>query len=382
MQMFKRKVLYLGGFDPRGARFYHGLCAEQVGRLTGEAAATVGKRRRVDGDAVWQIGADDGSFVTDHEFLVWDDLVRRHWVKGPWALLTHSLRAYGHFIRQIDWRAARIVPKGSKITLFYPGASMLLLPVVVALLLWPLFALLLPVLLALLPAIGVAAAITPPIMQRLHSKWLLRFIIFNDMVAREATDPALAARLVHFTDRVEAALAGDWDEILFVTHSNGSILAMPVMAELLDRRAGVLPDNFTLVTLGSTIQLVALRRDASAFRAVLGRVAARHFRWLDIGSLTDGACIPLVDPCNGTGVNRPSGILQLSPRWFHYSEPASYARRRFDKYEVHFDYLRRLDTPSPLDYIGISCGARPIVESIAAFRTENDIADDRSAAHG
>jgi hypothetical protein len=193
------------------------------------------------------------------------------------------------------------------------------------------------------------------------------------MVAREATDPALATRLMRFADRVEATLDEDWDEILFVTHSNGSILSMPVMAEVLDRRGGQLPEHFSLVTLGSTIQLVALRRDASAFRALLKRVTARHFRWLDIGSPTDGACIPLVDPCNGTGVKRPPGIVQFSPRWFHYSDPAAYARRRYNKYEIHFDYLRRLDTPSPLDYVGISCGDRPLTEAMAAFEAENGV---------
>ncbi|MET0362832.1 MAG: hypothetical protein ABW048_13880 [Sphingobium sp.] len=367
--MFKRKVLYLGGFDPRGARFYHRLCGEQVGGLT--PPVTVGQRRRVEGEMQWEVTAQDGSFRTSHEFLVWDDLVRRHWVKGPRALIVSTLRAYFHFSRLIDWRAARVVPRGSKITLFYPGASMFLLPIVVALILAPLLAIALPVLIAIPVAIAAAIAITPPAMQRLHSKWLLRFIIFNDMVARQATDPALTVRLTRFTDRIAAALDEDWDEILFVTHSNGSILAMPVMADLLDRRGGQLPDSFTLVTLGSTIQLVALRKDAAAFRAILARVAAWPFRWLDIGSLTDGACIPLVDPCNGTGVRRPPGILQLSPRWFRYCNPANYAKRRLNKYETHFDYLRRLDSPSPLDYVGITCGTRPLTASIAAFQAEN-----------
>lgn len=369
MAIFKRKVLYLGGFDPRGARFYHSLCGEQVGRLA--APPTVSARRRVAGDVSWDVTATDGSFETSHEFLVWDDLVRRHWVKGPKALIISTLRAYANFSRRIDWKAARIVPRGSKITLFYPGASMFLLPILVALILGPVLAIVLPWPVAVVLAVGIAIAITPPVMQRLHSKWLLRFIIFNDMVARQATDPALDTRLARFTERVEKVLAEDWDEILFLTHSNGSILAMPIMADLLDRRTTPLPDHFTLVTLGSTIQLVALRRDAAAFRAILKRVAAHSFRWLDIGSPTDGACIPLVDPCNGTGVNRPPGIVQFSPRWFRYCDPANYAKRRLNKYETHFDYLRRLDTPSPLDYIGITCGDRPLAASIDAFRQDN-----------
>jgi hypothetical protein len=32
MEKFKRKVFYLGGFDPRGVRFYHQLYREQAER--------------------------------------------------------------------------------------------------------------------------------------------------------------------------------------------------------------------------------------------------------------------------------------------------------------------------------------------------------------
>ena len=44
MQKFKRKVFYLGGFDPRGVRFYHQLYRDQAARytaLTGEAVETM-----------------------------------------------------------------------------------------------------------------------------------------------------------------------------------------------------------------------------------------------------------------------------------------------------------------------------------------------------
>ncbi|MET0240761.1 MAG: hypothetical protein ABW184_12785 [Sphingobium sp.] len=375
MATFKRKVHYLGGFDPRGARFYHGLCEEQIGKLTGADAATVGKRRRVGGDMQWEIWGDvqgdDAAFLTNYEFLVWDDLVRRHWVKGGWGLIGHMVTAYRHFIAQIDWKAARPVPAGSKLTLFYPGASVLLLPLLIALPIWIILAQLVGAIFAGIPALAIGVWATPAVLKRLHSLWLLRFIIFNDMLARGATDPALGGRLDHFVDRIDASLAEDWDEILFVVHSNGSILAVPIMAALLDRHGGKLPDHFNFVTLGSTIQLVSLRRDASRFHALCDTLAQGWFRWLDIGSPTDGACIPLVDPFPKRPVSRPVGLLQFSPRWFRYCDPATYKARRRNKYETHFDYLRRLDSPSPLDFVSIVCGAQPLGKSIAAFEAQN-----------
>ncbi|HEX7872980.1 MAG TPA: hypothetical protein VF475_08725 [Sphingobium sp.] len=369
--MFKRKVLYLGGFDPRGARFYHGLCAEQVGKLEGDDAANVSQRHRDNGNVRWTVEARDGSYATTHEFLVWDDLVRQHWIKEPFRLLSHGLRAYGHFVRQIDWKTARIVPRGSKVTLFYPGASMLLVPLLIMAVLGSLLSMLLPVWAAMPLAFAAGIAATPTILRRIHSLWLLRFIIFNDLLARDAISEALRQRMETFSARIDATLDEDWDEVLFLTHSNGSVLSVPVIASLLARRQGVLPEHFSMVTLGGTIQLIACRRDAVRYGAQLDTLAAGRFRWLDVGSLTDGACIPLVDPCLRRPVTRPAGLRQFSPRWFRYSDPATYKAQRRDKYETHFNYLRRLDRPSPLDYVGLTCGARPLPQSIAAFEAEN-----------
>jgi hypothetical protein len=373
--MFKRKILYLGGFDPRGARFYHWLCAEQLKGLSEEEAATISDPRRRNGNVHWTVEAVDGSYRTDHEFLVWDDLVRQHWIKEPFRLLSHGFNAYAHFIGQIDWKTARIVPRSSKFTLFYPGASMLMAPLLIMIVLGALLSLLLPVWVAVLLALAAGISATPAILRRVHSLWLLRFIIFNDLLARDAAGEALTARLATFTDRIDATLDEEgWDEILFLTHSNGSVLSVPVMAPLLDRRGGLLPERFSAVTLGGTIQLIACRKDATHYGRMLDTLAGGQYRWLDIGSLTDGACIPLVDPCLRRTVTHPPGLVQLSPRWFRYCDPATYQAQRRDKYETHFNYLRRLDMPSPLDYVGITCGARSLDQSIAAFRAENETA--------
>ena len=374
MGMFKRKVIYLSGFDPRGARFYHWLLAEQIAednRRDGTHPLTISEPVRLKGDARWSVTRADGTLEAEHLFLGWDDLVRRHWIKGPIPLLRHAFSAYVRFVARMDWRLMRKVPRGSKIALYYPGASLLVLPVLIALLLWPLLALAAGWMIGLPVALALGVAISIWVMRRIHSLWLLRFVIFNDMLARERPVEAMDARLAHFVDSIDAALAEPWDEVVFVTHSNGAILGVPALAELLDRHDGTLPPHFSFVTLGGCIQLLAIRRDSARFHGLLDRLATGRFRWLDIGSPTDGACVPLVDPCIGRPVARPPGLVQLSPRWFRYCDPAGYDRRRRDKYETHFDYLRRLDSPSPLDYLGITASTRPLAESIAAFEAEN-----------
>lgn len=37
---------------------------------------------------------------------------------------------------------------------------------------------------------------------------------------------------------------------------------------------------------------------------------------------------------------------------------------------THFDYLRRLDHPSPLDYLGLVASLRPLAASVAEFEDQ------------
>ena len=357
MPVFKRKVFYLGGFDPRGARYYHAVLAQAVAahKAAGgepEGVLTLSGRRRVGPNAGWTMDDAAGRLHGDHEFLVWDDLVRRAWVRSAAGVLARGALAYAHMLRGMDWRLARQCPWGSWQAALAPGLVFvvpLLVLVLIGLGWWWLA--------------GVVALGGGLVLRRLPSLWLLRFVIFNDALARRRHDGALEARLDDFAARIREALAQDWDEVLLVTHSNGSILAVPLMDRL-----GAVPGHFALVTLGSCIPFVALRRDAGWFGAVLDRMGG--FVWLDIGSPTDGACAPLVPPCLGRAVERPVGLVQVSPRWFRYCDRATYDARRRDKYQTHFDYLRRMDRASPLDYLGLVAAARPLVQSIAAFEAE------------
>ncbi len=364
--MFKRKIFYLGGFDPRGGRFYHALLAEQVARAP---ALSLSEPRRAGKDMAWTV-AGDGVEAQFH-FLAWDDLVRRHWVKAPPALLAATVRAYWGFVTQAQWHRTAKVPGGSKFTLFYPGATLIGVPLLLAMLVGGLLRWLVPGWLALAGALVAGFGLGWWLLVRIHSLWLLRFIIFNDRFARRATGPALDERLAQFAATITTALDEDWDEVLLVTHSNGSILAVPVLAQVLAARGGELPGNFAFVSLGGCVQLLEFRRDAPQFRAQLATLARGRLAWLDVGSLTDGAAIPLVDPWLGHAPCPPHDLTQLSPRWFRYCDPATYKARRADKYATHFDYLRRLDRASPLDYLGLTCAARALAVSIAAFEADN-----------
>jgi hypothetical protein len=238
------------------------------------------------------------------------------------------------------------------------------------LMLFGLLALALPWWAALVGGLALGWGITFAALRWISALWLLRFVVFNDALAREVVSPAYQDRLGKAAERIQQAFTEEWDEVLLVTHSNGSILAVPLMARLLDLCGGAIPPHFALVTLGNCMQLLACRKDAAWFGQLLDRLGQGQFRWLDIGSPTDGACAPLVPPCLGRAVEHPAGLTQISPRWFRYCDAATYQARRRDKYTTHFDYLRRLDRPSALDFLGLTASARPLDASIAAFEAE------------
>ena len=375
---FRRKIFYLAGFDPRGARLYHAMLEEEAARANGSGAAiTVTPRRRSGGDAVCEVISDspEGACHTEYVFLAWDDIVRRNWPSRPLAVLRQATRAYAGFTLRFNWPLARRAPVGSRKTLFYPGINLLAMPPLTCLVVFMIARLILwhqPWWLALLIALAVTVAGAVVRLRALPSMWLLRFVIFNDSLARHPPDDELDQRLDRFAARISAALAAeDADEVLLVTHSNGSILGIPLMLRLRDRAGGAMPGRFGFVTLGGCVQLLAARKDALWFHGLLDRLATGGFAWLDIGSLTDGACVPLIPPLLGRTVETPPGFTQLSPRWFRYADPAAHAARRKDKQATHFDYLRRLARPSPLDYVALITAARPLAASIEAFRAEN-----------
>jgi hypothetical protein len=369
--VFKRKIFYVGGFDPRGVRFYYHLLKDEVARYaarTGEAA-TVTRRRQVSPiRSDWTVENRGQGVHTDYSFLRWEDIVNAAWIRNPLSLARASVATYLGHLRHLDLPGSRKLGKGPLITLFYPPLLTLLVPLLLAL---PVFTLLLvwaPWLLALLLGLAVGIAGSVPILKSIHAPWLLRFFAFNADFGDGEFSLAVQERLDRFAEEILPALDGDFDEVLLVTHSNGSILSVPLLARLLEARGGAMPAKFALVTLGHCIPLVAMRRDATRFHDRLRELAAGDFRWIDIGSPPDGAAYFGVDPMKLVEPAPRPQIELLSPRFHLFFDPATYHTGWRHKYDIHFDYLKTGDTVSPLALPSIAASAQPIADAVATFR--------------
>lgn len=374
MAGFKRKVFYVGGFDPRGPRFYHALAADQIQRwsLRMAEAVEITTRKTVSDTRIdWTIRNPDRQVETEYSFLRWDDLVRAAWITNPFALAIRAFRAYRDNIRFLDFKTGKTLGKGPLITLFYPAVFTLLFPLIFGLPVALVLAFWLPWLLAL--PIGLLAGIflARPLLIKMHAPWLLRFFVFNSELGGGEGDPALERRLDTFADEVLAGLAQGWNEVVLLTHSNGSILCVPLMARILKRTGGTLPANFTFVTMGHCIPLVAGRRDALRFKEQLALLAAHDFRWIDIGSPPDGAAYSGINPMLLVSPDPRPRMELLSPRFHLFYDPETYHKGYANKYEVHFDYLRTGDRVSEIDWPSLMATERTMEQAVAEFRANH-----------
>jgi hypothetical protein len=372
MSGFKRQVFYIGGFDPRGSRFYRELMRTQLDRYaerTGERVvmATLPAENAHRSD--WSILNRDQDAATLHSFLRWEDIVHAAWIRNPLELARRAARAYYAYFQHLDRDAGRGLPKGPLITLVYPPIVTIALPLLLALPAMLVAAIWLPMALAFAISLTLGIALSYPLLRVSHATWLLRFFVFNSELGSGGTsDRALDSRLDLFAGEIAAALDNGSDEILLVTHSNGSILAVPVMARLMALRGGTMPANFALITYGQCIPLVACRRDATGFHDQLRVLAKGDFRWFDIGSPPDGAAFHGVNPLAFHAESWSPALTLLSPRFHRFYAPETYHKGWHNKYEIHFDYLRVGDLVSPLDLPTLVASHRTIDQAVTAFR--------------
>lgn len=373
MQKFKRKLFYLGGFDPRGVRFYHQMYREQAEnytRLSGERVEVSARRAGPASSAQWTVTNHDADVETDYEFLRWEDLVGKVWIRNPLLLAWRSIATYSAHARHMQFARMRKLRQGPVITILYPPLLGVLIPLALAIVPALLLSLLIPFWAAALVGIGVSAALSGRLLNKLIVPWLLRFMYYNHSVAAHGPGAEMDARLDQFAARIVEEMDGPWDEVIFASHSNGTIYAMSVLRRVLELRGGKpLPAHFTVLTLGQVVPVIALRRDARWYHADLKALDDKHFRLVDFSAPPDGAAYHDVHPIRLVSDQCVGRVDLLSPRFHLFYEPENYHGGWSNKYEAHFDYLRVGDRLSPVDYVSLTAGRRTIDEAIAAFRT-------------
>jgi hypothetical protein len=338
---------------------------------------TIGKRRRSGRLAhAWNISLAGGATETEYEFLRWDDIIRNHWPQNAVQLFKSAVPVYWVFLK------ANLIGKLLKIA--WPPALTVSYPIIAFLgmisgrLLLAAAAVLLAVSVGfpwwtgLFPGLaGIAGSLAFGrwLDARFRCDWLLRTYGLMQPWAYGKI-PELDERIREFASyMVEKIRASDADEVLLVGHSVGTILSIPLVAEMtrLDPELGLRGPAFGLVSLGNCIPLVSLLPGSQAFRDRLREVAtAPGVRWLDFSARRDGACVPQIDPLQVSGISRPEGIpvrpLQLPVRIVRMYSPESYARIKKDIFRVHFQYIMAGELLTDYDFFAITGGPISLAE--------------------
>nr|WP_111300681.1 hypothetical protein [Paracoccus saliphilus] len=375
---FRRRVLYLPGFDPIPPRRYRELYrregAEQA-RLSGYRLALRpggAHRRRFAWSADSTI--DGRKAEAQVEVLVWSDLVQasmRQGIAGTYLQLVRT--AWTYAATGALWRLARL-RRGPVIAALYPIA-VLLAQLVLALLASGLAAWAVAALGSAwlgLPVGLMAAAAVLWLGRRLDHK-LFAYYLMHDYAFTAAHQgaypPALEERLAQFRQRLAQTLDEDLDEVLVVGHSSGAYLAVSLLADLLrahpPRQDGPV---LALMTLGHVVPMAAFLPGAARLRADLAFLSqAPDIFWLDVTAPGDACCFALCDPVAVCGEAGPQQRwpLVISAAYTHTLSPERQKAIRHRWFRLHFQYLCAFDRPGDYDYFAITAGPLTLAERFA-----------------
>lgn len=370
---FRRRVLYLPGFDPIPPRRYRELYrregAEQA-RISGHELSmlpTGPDPQRFSWGVASRMG--DAEAETRIEVLVWSDIVQasmRAGIPGTYAQLLRTAWTYiatGTLTRLMRLR------RGPVIAALYPIAvlsAQFLLAVLAGLLTaWAVAAL--AGIWAGLVA-GLAAFCGILILGRRLDHRLFAYYLMHDYAFtaahRGAYPPALEERLAQFRARLTEVLDEDLDEVLVVGHSSGAYLAVSLLADLLRHGRPAGPD-LSLLTLGHVIPMAAFLPDAKRLREDLAWLSRREdIFWLDVTAPGDACCFALCDPVAVCGAGGEGQLwpLVISAAYTQTLSPEKQREIRNRWFRLHFQYLCAFDRPGDYDYFAITAGPQTLAQ--------------------
>jgi pimeloyl-ACP methyl ester carboxylesterase len=396
VQVRRRHVIYVQGYDPRGLAEYFRMFRREYRRtcelygLTGKISAPQDDPDRF--STAWDVTThgDGWQVETHYQFLRWEDIIRKDFARPAWWKILHMYRTFGAAI--FNGVYARVLRAHWRFGLFtiYPLVLMtfwIACGAVVGTLCSRLVASLgAPAgaqwVVGLVTGIGSFASFV----------WLTELKTYLLYIADDGISthqfahrqrPDWEERMETFAGYVvDAVRTSNADEVVIVGHSSGSFLAVDVLDRALirDPELGKRVPRVALLTIGANLPIVGFHPKAQWFRDRLRRLAlADGIDWVDFQSRHDIMNFWPFDPVAGHGIalgpeRRNPRVVAISFRdlWI----PGDFGRRRWRFFQAHFQFLlanERLG--AAYDYYLICCGPFDLVtratkpdEMIAAMR--------------
>jgi pimeloyl-ACP methyl ester carboxylesterase len=374
----RRHVLYVEGYDPRGAEAYYQLFQRSCDRFRKAWSAELTLDPfEIDSDdfAHWSLTTRSVGWqvATRYDFLRLERHIRAA-MNGP---------AVRQIVRGVGWLIDDIV-SGTMWRIFRASwrFGVHLLWIQALLVTW----------LALAAAIGLAAALVvsstfgQPLaiagglavtaaalfaLKPLANRWYVGQITSCWATLRRfgRAQPTWLDDTIETGARhlVAAAAAKNTDELMLVGHSTGSVIAAAIMARALalDPDLGRRGARLVLLTLGAVMPAVALHPAADRMRDIIKRLAGEPtLAWIECQSRKDVMNFEGFDPVDGVGVHveKRHNPLLWSVRFKEMVSSAYYQRLRWNFFRIHFQYISAGDRPTAHDYMLLIAGPVALVD--------------------
>lgn len=389
MQVKRRLVLHVQGYDPHGVAEYHERFRREYRRtcelygLTGEVSAA---QPSPDGlSASWDVSTkgDNWRVATHYTLLRFDDLARRDMERAPWWKIVQMYRtvgvsilngAFGRMLRT-NWRYALVAI-----------APILLITV------WVLLGSFVGILCMNL----VAALGAPEIVSRTVGLvtgfgafasilWLTEPLTGLLLGCDEAASidqfvggkrPDWSERLEAFARDVVDAAQGNADEVLAVGHGFGAALAINAIGRALtvDGALAKHGARVALLTLGASLPAVGFNPEAKGFRNRLRQIAtASDVDWIDVQSRDDILSFAPFDPIaiHDIALDTPRRNPKVMTVRFADLWAGGSLLRRLRVAKVHAQYLMANERRGcPYDYTMICCGPLDLAARAASAQAK------------
>ena len=374
MQIRRRRVFFIEGYEPKGADGFHHLFRREWNRFRTNWGVT-GKVHDVhfeSGDiASWEIetAGPNWQVATHYEFLRLEPQIRVNLAQPMWLQLARTTRwmagdlATGSLWRvfRASWRMGVLLSYSQVLFLVWFGVAVsggwfaaraTGLADTVA------------ILVGAAAALGIFALLRPVVgamfVNQLNNCWpYLREFARGKPTGFDRSVEVLAERIV------VAAKAGDADEILLVGHSAGAMLALTTIERALEKDPdlGIRRPNVAVITVGSIMPLFAMHPAAAKLRDTIKAISTEPtILWADCQAREDFMNFSGFDPVAGVGVEageqRCNPVIWQIPFQSMISAQ-TFKRMRLNFWRKHYQYIMSNERRAAYDYYMFVCGPAP-----------------------
>ena len=397
----RRILFYLPGYDPDASRRYRTLFVRELRLYAKRFGIVLPKISRAslseDGRAqTWTIeeGEADQATHTTYEVLLWDDLVRRDMARPLLmgaclnALALLHVAASGTLFRlyRASWKCGNVILYPFAMTFLLPAAVLLLaamshglLSIGFGLPAW--FALTLGIITGLVGLRRIAPWLEHAFLWQLMNDW-----VFNWQHAN-GWRPDYVTRVEAFADHVQTRMRSmEADEIMLVGHSTGALTAVELAARLLARDDGLGRERtaLSLLTLGSSLPIVAMQPRARSTRAEVERLtASQRLVWVDYQAPQDWMNFPGFEPARDLRLKVPKGQVAnpmiRSAKFREIIDPGTYRQIRARPFRMHFQFLMANHYAGAYDIFALTLGPQCLRDRVLA-ESKTPLGADRDDA--